>query len=447
MIKQLIQHPFMSSKALAENSAEEFIDAMLRFELALLSAQEKHGLCPEGTSKKIEQYVSGSNKIDVEEITSGVGSGGNAAIPFVKVARARLPEELKPYWHQGATSQDLVDTALMLLLKRRITSVDQLLRLCREDGIRLAQRHKETVMIGRTLLQQALPTTFGVRAIQWTVALEQARRRLQSSAVDGLALQFGGAVGVHSGLGNTGMDLMAEMANTLGLTNPVIPWHTNRQSVHALATAMDSVACAAEKMAQDVALLSQSEVGEVSEPAKPGMGESSSMPHKRNPVRCALVRAACHQLHGHTQVIINNSSQPLERSLGEWHAEWSSLTDSSQLLEGALEQIQTLLSGLEVHPEKMQRNLEATGGGIMAESVARHLSPIIGSDEAKRVSREAAETSRLSETPYADVLMQMSELKGVVDKNEVEAAAAPQSYIGSAHRQLETAIAWLNASE
>lgn len=447
MLAELIQHPFMSSNALKENSADAMINAMLSFEIALLESQELQGLCPTGTAERIAQCLRKPGAFDSEVIAKGVGSGGNPAIPFVKMAREKLPDELKPYWHQGATSQDLVDSALMLLLKNRFKSIDQLLLRCRTDAIYLAGNHKRTVMVGRTLMQQALPTTFGVRAIQWALGLEQARRRLHAVSHNGLPVQFGGAVGVHSGLDDSGMDLMAIIADRLGLANPVLPWHTNRQPVHAIATAMDGIAGAAEKMAYDVALLSQTEVGELSEPAGEGMGESSSMPHKRNPVRCALVRSACRQIHGYTSVIINSMAQPLERGLGEWHAEWAALVNSAQLLEGALEQTQILFAGLEVHEDRMRTNLEITGGAIMAESVVRFLTPELGSELARKVSKEASETARLNRRPYIEALRARDEILGKVNQDALANAADPITYIGTAEGQLETAIEWLIADE
>lgn len=446
----LIQHPFMSPDGLVETNAGAMVDAMLAFELALAEVQEEHGALPEGTSRtmraKLEQHP-----FDIADIATGIASGGNAAIPFVKQGRAALPDALKRYWHQGATSQDVVDTALMLLLKPRLASLDLLLRRCRAAAISLMQAHAATVMVGRTLMQQALPITFGVKVAHWALGLEQGRRRLVPLAESGLPVQFGGAVGVHSGWGEQGLDLMDALAERLGLSVPVLPWHTDRQPIHALGTALDAVAGAAEKLALDVALMTQTEVGEVSEPAGEGMGESSSMPHKRNPVRCALIRAAARQVHGHATVLINAAAQPLERGLGEWHAEWAPLIDSTLLLEGALEQAAVLLEGLEVHPQAMQRNLAITGGAIMAEPVSRMLAPIVGQDTAKRISAEAAETARVSGRPYAQVLHEQllaehHEVEGRLGMADLERATDPGLYLGSSQAQVQRAIDWLEGS-
>ncbi|WP_416138945.1 adenylosuccinate lyase family protein [Halomonas sp. HK25] len=446
MLAALIQHPFMSQPALAECNADAMVQAMLAFELALAEVQEAHGAVPEEVSGQMRHLLE-AHRFELDAIAAGIASGGNAAIPFVKQGKAALPDALKRYFHQGATSQDVVDSALMLLLKPRLAALDALLVRCRTAAMALMEAHGETVMVGRTLMQQALPITFGVKVAHWAIGLEQARRRL--AGVE-LPVQFGGAVGVHSGLDGPGRDdmglaFMDALAERLDLSAPVLPWHTDRQPIHALGTALDAAAGAAEKLALDVALLTQTEVGEVAEPSAPGMGESSSMPHKRNPVRCALIRGAARQVHGHATVLLNAAAQPLERGLGEWHAEWAPLVDSALLLEGALEQVAVLLEGLEVHPEAMRRNLAATGGGIMAEPVAKLLAPILGPDAAKRISAEAAETARRQGIPYAEVLIAHSEVQGQLDPEAVARVTDPSLYLGSSRAQVARAAEWLLA--
>lgn len=435
----LIQHPFMSTVGLAAANSDAMVEAMLAFELALAEVQEAHGAVPARASQRMRTCLAG-HTFDLVALGVGVASGGNVAISFVKQARAVLPDELKRYFHQGATSQDVVDSALMLLLKPRLARLDALLLRCRAAAINLMQVHNNSVMVGRTLMQQALPITFGVKVAHWAVGLEQARRRL--AAVE-LPVQFGGAVAVHSGWDTLGLTFMEGLATRLGLSAPVLPWHTVRQPIHALGTALDATAGAAEKLALDVALLTQTEVGEVAEPAAPGMGESSSMPHKRNPVRCALIRSAARQVHGHTTVLINAAAQPLERGLGEWHAEWSPLIDSALLLEGALEQAAVLLEGLVVDPEAMRRNLAVTGGAIMAEPVSRLLAPLTGQEEAKRVAAECAEIARRSGRSYAAVLAEHQAIAGRIEPTELTKATDPALYIGSSQQQVARVSAWL----
>ncbi|MFS8150219.1 adenylosuccinate lyase family protein [Vreelandella titanicae] len=441
MPSAFLKHPFMSQRAVAECDDDAMVRAMLAFELALAEVQEASGAVPSGVSQQMREQLECAN-VNVAEIAEGIASGGNVAIPFVKQSRGLLADEIKRYWHQGATSQDVVDSALMLLLKPRLAALDELLLRCRSAALKLMDTHIDTPMVGRTLMQQALPITFGVKVAHWAIALEQNRRRLGEVE---LPVQFGGAVGVHSGWDNLGLEWMDALAERLGLAVPVLPWHTDRYPIHALGTALDAVAGAAEKTALDVSLLTQTEVGEVAEPSAPGMGESSSMPHKRNPVRSALIRGAARQVHGHTSVLINAAAQPLERGLGEWHAEWAPLMESALLVEGALEQVAVLLEGLEVYPDNMWRNLAATGGGIMAEPVARLLAPTLGVEKAKAVSAEAAETSRREARPYSEVLAEHSDVKGTVDPDALSNACDPALYLGSSAAQVTRAKKWLAA--
>lgn len=441
MTASFLKHPFMGQGALSECDDQAMVSAMLEVELALTRAQEDAGAFPVGVADQLREHLEGAD-FDLAGIARETLNGGNAAIPFVKQGRALLPQELRCYWHQGATSQDLVDSALMRLMVPRLRAVDGLLQRCGSAALTLMERHAATPMVGRTLMQQALPITFGVKVAHWAVGLEQCRRRLM--AVE-LPVQFGGAVGVHSGWDSTGLGLMDAMARQLGLSAPVMPWHTDRYPIHALGTALDAVAGAAEKVALDVALLTQTEIGEVAEPAAPGMGESSSMPHKRNPVRSALIRSAARQVHGHAGTLMNAAAQPLERGLGEWHAEWAPLMESALLVEGALEQLVPLLEGLEVHPEAMRRNLAVTGGGIMAEPVARLLTPALGAEAARAVSAEAAETARRESRPYAEVLAAHPRVAGQVPAEELHTACDPAAYTGSSGAQIERARQWLTA--
>ncbi|GHB14991.1 class-II fumarase/aspartase family protein [Modicisalibacter luteus] len=439
MYDLLLRQPFMSGAGLEATRAQALVTAMLEVELALAAEQEARGLLPEGTADALQMHLA-DDVFDMQALADETVKGGNAAIPFVKQAKAALPDELKRHFHKGATSQDIIDSALMVLLKPRLERCLSLLAQTRAAGCTLMNAHRDTAMVGRTLMQQALPITFGAKVANWLWGLHQAERRLSDVVANGLYVQLGGAVGVHSGLNEHGLPLMDGLAVRLGLSAPLLPWHTDRQPVLALAGALDAVAVGAEKIALDIALMCQTEVGELSEPAEAGVGESSSMPHKRNPVACARIRAAARQVHGNAGVIANAAAQPLERGLGEWHAEWAPLMDSVLLLEGVLETLATLLGGLEVHAEAMQRNLAVTGGAIMAEPAARVLVPAVGSDTAKRIAREASETARVQGRPYADVLLEHTDVAGKVDEAALRDAVRPELYIGSSHAQVERVL-------
>ncbi|WP_110644055.1 adenylosuccinate lyase family protein [Salinicola sp. CPA57] len=436
MFDHFFRHPFMSRTGIDALRAECVVAALCQVELALAQAEESEGVLTAGTAEALASALR-PEAFDLEALADDVGKGGNVAIPFVKQAKAMLPERLRSAFHHGATSQDIVDTALMLLLKPRLEAcLTHLAKLRRAQG-ELMRRHRDTPMIGRTLMQQALPITFGVKVAQWAWGMVQAERRLQRVVDTGLYVQFGGAVGVHSGLDASGMTVMADLARILALAEPMLPWHTDRQPVLELIGAVDAVAVAAEKTALDIALLCQSEIGELSEPAAPGVGGSSSMPHKRNPVACARIRAAARQIHAHHGVILNAGAQPLERGLGEWHAEWAPLLDAVISLEGALESMVPLIEGLEVHEEAMTRNLHVSGGVVMTEPATRLLSRIMDSGRARNLAQRASEKARQERRDYAGVLLEEPDVAGRLDVDTVHSALAIDLYIGSSGVQVD----------
>lgn len=356
-----LRHPFMSGEGLSALGNDAFVRAMLAFELALAAEQESLGLLPAGTADALTGHLTGT-AFDAGAIARDAANGGNAAIPFVRQAKAALPDTLKKRFHLGATSQDVVDSALMLLLKPRLAACLAHYQECRRAALALMREHRDTPMIGRTLMQQALPITFGLKVARWIWGLAQAVMGLERVARHGLYVQLGGPVGTLNAMPEKGLALMAGVARRLGLSEPLLPWHTDRQPILAIAAALSATSVAAEKIALDIALMAQNEVAELSEPAEEGVGGSSSMPHKRNPVACARIRAAARQVVGAVGVIESAGAQPLERALGEWHAEWAPLLDAVLLLEGQLQSLSALLGGLEVHADAMARNLALLGG-------------------------------------------------------------------------------------
>lgn len=354
------RHPFMSDEGLRALSAQALVEAMLAFELALAAEQESLDLLPVGTATALERHLA-ITVFDVAAIARDAAKGGNPAIPFVKQAKALLPGDLKGRFHCGVTSQDVVDSALMQVLGPRLRACLAGHEACRRAGLTLMADHRDTPMIGRTLMQQALPITFGLKVARWTWGLEQAAVILRTVSEQGLYLQLGGPVGTLAGMRDKGLTVMAGVARRLGLSEPLLPWHTDRQPVLAIGAALSAMAVAADKIALDIVLMAQNEIAELSEPAEEGVGGSSSMPHKRNPVACARIRAAARQVQGAVTVLNGAGVQPLERGLGEWHAEWAPLLDAVLLLEGALESLAALLTGLEVHVDAMRRNLDLSG--------------------------------------------------------------------------------------
>ncbi|GAA0315477.1 lyase family protein [Psychrobacter aestuarii] len=369
-INRLINQPFVHPAVAEDLSDRHFVQAMLDFELAILLVRERNGLIPEGIFAQ-SKHALALEHFDMDALSHDSYLGGNAAIPFVQQAKAILPTELIPYFHQTVTSQDVVDTAMMLMLKPVMAHIQQdvmdVLGACRQ----LIHAHRRTPMAGRTLLQQALPITFGVKVAQWAAGLLAVVPQLQQLTQTGFYLQWGGPVGIGD-VDNQQHQLPKQVADHLGLAVPLLPWHTNRQPIHAIASSLDACAGAMENIVEDIALMCQSEIGEVSEPAIEGMGGSSSMPHKRNPILCALITAASIRMHGHLSVISNTSAQPFERALGQWHASWVPLTEGAALVAGAVFYLKTLLQGLQVHPARMAANLDLNSDAYLTKPLTRY---------------------------------------------------------------------------
>ncbi|MES1936728.1 class-II fumarase/aspartase family protein [Salinisphaera hydrothermalis] len=435
MYDRFLRHPFMSPTGVAACDAAAFIEAMCTFELALAHVEETLGHLPAGTSDKLARHIRPTH-FDTEALAANAADGGNVAIPFVKQAKALLPESLKASFHKGATSQDVIDSALMLLIKPRLARCLTLIDTAIEGGTALMRQHRETPMIGRTLTQQALPITFGAKVGQWLTGLAAAERRLRDAHDQGLFVQFGGPVGTHHGLAD-GLELMDALAERLGLNRPLLPWHTDRQPILALIDAIGAVAVAAEKIATDVAFMAQTEVGEAREPAATGAGGSSSMPHKANPVGSARIRAAARQIHAAVGTLHGAGAQAHERAFGEWHAEWAPLVDAVLLLEGALETLAPLLGELQIDPEAMRTNLALAHGANLAAPTIALLQEAMSTDRAKALAAQAAETARRDRCSYAEALLTLPAVAEAFDPERVRSAVDPAAYVGTSAAQVD----------
>jgi 3-carboxy-cis,cis-muconate cycloisomerase len=340
----------------AATSGAAWLRALLDAEAALARAQARLGVIPDG----VADAIAGA-EIDLEDLAVRARGAGNPVVPLVADLRAVAGEHV----HHGATSQDIMDTAAMLVADRtrRIVCADLDRTL---DGLAtLARNHRDTPMAGRTFGQQAVPTTFGLRAAGWLTAVAQAREAL---AAVRLPAQLGGAAGTLAAYGT--LRLPPVFAEETGLAEAVLPWHTLRTPVAALGGALALVAGALGKFATDVVLLAQTEVGEVAEPAAPGRGGSSAMPHKRNPVLATMIRSAALRVPAYAQILFAAQAAALERPAGEWHAEWLPLNDALRLTGGAAETAAELAGGLEVFPDRMRDNLRDE---LLSEHVAAKL--------------------------------------------------------------------------
>jgi 3-carboxy-cis,cis-muconate cycloisomerase len=437
-INRLINQPFVHSDVANSFSDRAFIQAMLDFELTVLEARERNQLIPKNTFQQSKQALS-LKLFDIDAIAKQTYLGGNAAIPFVAQAKSLLPADTKPFFHQTLTSQDVIDTAMMMMLKPSIKHINQdlieVLNACKL----LIQTHRTTPMAGRTLLQQALPITFGTKVSQWAASLMAVIPDLAQLEQSGFYLQWGGPVGV-SNEENEYHDLPQQVAESLSLSTPLLPWHTNRQPIHAITSTLDACAGAIENIVEDIALMSQSELGEVAEPSIEGMGGSSSMPHKRNPVLCALIKTSALRMHGHMNVISNTTAQPFERALGQWHASWVPLTEGMALIAGAVSYLKTLLQGLQVYPERMAANLDLNSDAYLIKGLENYFKT--DKDKIYPLINQASQQAHSQHQGFAITFLALLSEHGryLNNDDELKTVLSPLTYCGAAPRQCEVVL-------
>ena len=394
------------------------LQGMLDFEAALARAEAKTGVIPAAAVAPITAQCDAA-LYDLGAIAEGAARSGNTAIPLVKVLTAMVAAQDKAaagYVHWGATSQDAMDTGLVLQLRSAIALIEANLKTLSEALAALAQKHRQTPMVGRTWLQHALPITFGLKAAGWLDAVERHRARIAELKPRLLVLQFGGAAGTLAALGDKGVAVAEALAAELKLDLPAMPWHGARDRVVELGAVLALLTGSLGKMARDIGLLMQTDVAEVFEPAGEGRGGSSTMPHKRNPVGAAAVLAAATRVPHLAGSLLSGMVQEHERGLGGWHAEWQALPELVQLSAGALANMVEVINGLEVQPERMRTNLDATHGLIMAEAVAMALGAKLGKQEAHHLVEAASKRAVAEKRHLRDVLAEdqaaMQHLKG-----------------------------------
>lgn len=358
----LRDRPATTPEMLAAFGDEAHLRAALDFEAALARAEAAEGLIAEDAAAAIAA-VCQDFSCDMAELADAAAHAGTLAIPLVERLRARLaqddPEAAKAL-HRGATSQDVADTALMLQAREGVAILRGRARAISEVLVGLAERHAATPMIGRTLMQAALPITFGLKVAGWTLGVEAALARLEREAEAALVLQLGGPAGTMGGLS---LKVAERMAADLGLAAPTLPWHARREAVAGLAAALGILVGAVGKIALDVALMAQGEVGEAFEPRQAGRGGSSAMAHKRNPTGCQIALSAAGRAPGLVASILSGLPQAHERGLGGWQAEGPVLAELFLIADGALAAMATVAEGLEVDEAAMARNLAAAGVG------------------------------------------------------------------------------------
>jgi 3-carboxy-cis,cis-muconate cycloisomerase len=430
-----------------------WLQAMLDAEAGLARALERAGLAPAGSGAAVSEVAQAGN-FDAGELGELAALTGNPVPALARALARRVPQTAAGAVHRGATSQDIVDTAAMLLTKRASDVMLADLAEAAATTAGLADEHRGTIMIGRTLLQQAVPVTFGLVAAGWLTSMDEARAGLAAVSSQRLAVQFGGAAGTLASLGNDGPRVVALLAEELGLAQPVLPWHTDRLRIIDVATSLVRVTAALGKIARDVTLLAQSEIGEVSEgssepsphdAASPRRGGSSAMPHKHNPVAAISILGCTRQAPGLLATLVACAEQELQRAAGAWHAEWEPLTELLRLTGSAASWAAELMSGLAVDASRMAANLAATKDLPLAEHVTSLLAGVLGGVQAHDLVAEAGQRAVSAGLPLRDVLLAVPKLEGRlasagITPEQIESALEPAGYLGAADAFVAAAL-------
>lgn len=429
-------------------SAEATLQRMLDVEAALARASAAHGVIPQSAVAAIVEACA-ADQLDAPALTRDAALGGNLAIPLVKQLTARVkaadPEAAK-YVHWGATSQDIIDTATVLQLRDALALIERGIDALSATLADLARAHRATPAVGRTWLQQALPITLGLKFAQWLDTMLRHRERLAALREHALVLQFGGAAGTLASLRDAAPKVSAALAQELGLASPALPWHTQRDRIAEAASFFGMLIGTLGKIARDISLQMQTEVGELGEPAAAGKGGSSTMPHKRNPVGCAAVLTAATRAPGLVATVFAGMVQEHERALGGWQAEWDALPDLARLAGGALAQIEQITAGLEVRPERLAANLDITHGLILGEAVMLALGDQIGRLDAHHLVEHASKSAVQSGRTLYEVLAADPAVTRHLDEARLKALLDPANYVGQAHAFVDAVVASYEAS-
>jgi 3-carboxy-cis,cis-muconate cycloisomerase len=422
---------------------DAWIGAMLAAEVALAAAEAEVGIAPADVAEAIAAAAADASTFDPADLGRDAVGAGNPVVPLVRALTARVREaagdEAAGWVHYGATSQDILDTATALVLRDALGAIEQDLRSAADVAAGLADEHRRTLMAGRTLLQQALPTTFGLKAAGWLWALHDAANAVDDAAAT-LPAQLGGAAGTLASLGADGLAVVDAYARLLGLADPALSWHTNRLPLIEAVLPVAVAAGVAGKVALDITLLAQTEVGEVAEVA-PGRGGSSTLPHKRNPVAAIAARAAAAQTPGLVATLLTAMPQEHERAAGAWHAEWRPLRELLITGGAAVSWLGESLRTLVIDADAMRANRDRTGGLLLAERMSTALQPTLGRLKAHDLVEEASKIAMADGRPLVDVLLDTPPVTEALGVDGVRKLFDPSDYLGSADAMIDRALA------
>jgi len=441
LLAPLLSSPAM--RAVCDDTAH--LQHMLDFEAALARAEASAGVIPASAVAAIEAACK-ADQFDMAALADAATRSGNLAIPLVKALTAKVAKadaEAARYVHWGATSQDVIDSATMLGLRAAIDALLADLDRAVAGFAALAVKHRNTAVVARTWLQHALPMPFGLKLAEYASALHRSRLRLQRLRAEGLALQFGGAAGTLAALGDKGLVVAEQLAKELQLPLPDAPWHTHRDRIAEVASVLAILSGSCGKIARDVSLMMQTDVGEAFEPSGEGRGGSSTMPHKRNPVASASALGAATMAPNLAATIFAAQIQDHERSAGPWHAEWPTLPMLLLVTSGALAAIVDIAEGLEVDAVRMRANLDTTHGLIMAEAVTFALAEKLGKSDAHHLVEAATKRAVAEKKHLRGVLTADPKVSTQLSADAIAKLFEPMDYQGVSQTLIDRLLASL----
>ncbi|TAN20175.1 MAG: adenylosuccinate lyase family protein [Actinomycetota bacterium] len=435
----LFEPVFVTDEIAPVVSSQNWVQKMVDVECALAAAEAQYGVIPAEAANEIATLKS-NHGIDPTELGRKTREGGTPVIPLVRILTEKLPESARPWIHYGSTSQDILDTATMLVVREAIPVIYSDIVQVVSSLTSLTKRYRNTPMVARTLQQHALPTVFGLKAANWLGGAISASLPLEQFYHGGLALQFGGAGGTLAALGGNGEVIGRRVASILGLSFPILPWQAQRVRIFELGSALSLIVGALAKISGDIILGSQAEVGEFSESIGTG-GGSSALPQKSNPIGPIVVNACFRRVQGLLPVLYGCLLAENERGAGEWQAEWQTLRDLISLTSTSAQRSATSLANLAVDETRMSHNLELSRGNVMSEKVLLRLSENLGRSIAHDLVREAAMRSTANQTTLLYELRKELAFREGFTEEEGLALFDPMTYLGSAQSFIDGALA------
>jgi len=419
-----------------ENRTQKYLDV----EAALATVQGELGIIPQEAADEIVRHCR-LDRIDLAELRRQTERIGYPILGVVTQLNNLCRDGLGEYCHWGATTQDITDTATVLQIREALDIVDRELTALSAALARLAADHRDTPMIGRSNLQQAIPITFGYKMAGLLSAVERHRERLDQLRARVLVGEFAGAAGTLASLKTGAMQTQAGVCAALGLDQPVIAWHTIRDNIAEVGAFLGLVGGTLGKLSTDVKLMMQTEVGEVYEPFAHGRGSSSTMPQKRNPISSCYIHAAISVVRQHAAALMDAMVADHERSTGPWEIEWIVLPEAFCLMAGALKQARAIVEGLEVDADAMRRNIDLTHGLVMSEAVMMGLGPYIGREYAHDLVYDICRKAQAEGRPLLDLLDEEPTITKHLDREALATLCDPANYLGQSGVMVDRVLA------